>query len=53
MKYVVWSNLDGTFSLVLLPEGYDMGTYRGKDAERRARRDAGYRNETIDLEDAI
>ena len=50
-NYVVQENLDGTFSLVLFPEGYEMGTYRGKDAERRARRDASYRNEAIDQED--
>lgn len=52
-KYEVWANLDGSFSLVLLPEGYDMGTYRGKDAERNARRAANYRNEAVGEEDAI
>jgi len=53
MKYVVWTNLDSSFSVVLLPEGYDMGTYRGKDAERNARRAANWRNEAIDEEDTI
>ena len=53
MKYVVWTNLDSSYSVVLLPEGYDMGTYRGKDAERNARRAANYRNEAVDEEDAI